>query len=539
MKPLSSLLMATLLSLSTGLCPVIGLLLLLLLPASAEPWTAGDPAPPKVTPVPADLASAPASPTPFDRLTFLAKPAPLAKDAVTSEWPRFLGPTDDAHSPETHLLADFSKGVPKLLWQVQKGDSYSTPAIQGDRLLLFHHLDKKETLECLHPETGQRYWVRDYPITYRDRYGFANGPRASPVIADGCVITLGVTSVLTCYDLATGHQLWQRDLRSEFHVPHDFFGQGSSPLVIGGKIIVNVGGKATEAPIDDSAARYEALAQPGLSVGAFDLRSGKLLWGVQDAWGASYASPVAATIHGRQVVLLYAGGEGSPAIGGLMCIDPTDGTLLDRFPWRADEYIQATGSSPVVIPGKNRVFISTAYPKRHPLGGVMVEYDQNFKARSLWQSSQFSTHWMTPIHVDGYIYGIDGETENQAQLVCFDAENGKEQWRQEVTWQDTELNGGRPAQLGIQRASLLHLDGESDDHGHGKTLCLGELGTLLWLDLSPKGCQVLSHSQLFYAPHSWCLPALRHGLLYVMQNYEEQVRGKTGQRMMCLDLRGE
>ncbi len=476
-------------------------------PLAAEPWT--DPAPPKTATL---TEQAPPAPQAFDRLTFHQAPKPLNKTAVTSEWTRFLGPNHDATSPETHLLHEWPKEELTPVWEVKKGDSYTSPAIAGDFLVLFHALDKKETIECLHPETGQRYWSYDYPMEYRDRYGFANGPRGSPVIADDHIITLGVTSVLTCLELKTGRLIWQRDLKVEFGVPQDFFGQGSTPLILDGRVIVNVGGKTTQ-----------------LCVGAFDLKTGVLLWGTKDEWTASYASPVPATLHGQPVVLVFAGGESDPASGGLLCINPKDGTVHDRFPWRADDYISVNAASPVVIAEKNRVFVSTSYPKGRPIGGVMVEFDEKLKAKEVWQSKKIAIHWMNPLYKDGYLYAVDGETERIARLVCVDANTGVEQWRKDLAWEDTELSPGKVGNMSAQRASLLMVD--------GRCLCLGELGSLLWLNLSPEDCKIEARTQLFYAPHTWCLPAVRKGLLYVMQNYEEQVRGKTGQRMLCYDLR--
>ena len=43
----------------------------------------------------------------WDGLTFHAAPKPLAKGASTENWPRFLGPHDDATTGETNLLAAF------------------------------------------------------------------------------------------------------------------------------------------------------------------------------------------------------------------------------------------------------------------------------------------------------------------------------------------------------------------------------------------------------------------------------------------------
>lgn len=471
----------------------------------------------------------------FDRLTHHADPKPLADGAKVSDWPRFLGPDHDAISTETPLLSEWPPGGPEKVWEVAMGEGYTSPAIVGDRLVIFHAIDGRETIECLERESGKRFWIHDYPVEYRDRYGFADGPRASPVVADGVVVTLGVTSRVHALDLETGEILWEIDLRSRYHVPQDFFGAGSSPLILGDKVIINVGGKAEAFdPADARRERLAKLASKGVSVAAFDLRSGDERWRVEDEWGASYASPTPAVLHGQEKVLVYAGGESDPAVGGLLCIDPETGTLHDRFPWRDEEYIQATGTSPVVIPDKNRAFITTCYPKGRPLGGVMVEYDSEFHAKEVWKSDAFAVHWMNPVLHEGHLYGIDGERENNSRLVCVDAETGEEIWEEVLTWEDRELAAmqGRsnPMQLGILRASLLKT---------GKDfLCLGEVGTLMRLRLSPGGCDIEQQSQLFYALNTWSLPVLSHGLLYVRQQADD-LAGKTGPRLICYDLRGE
>lgn len=474
-------------------------------------------------------------PQAFDRLKSHATPQPLAAGAVSADWPRVLGPGDDMATPETPLLREWPEGGPTLLWEVEMGEGYTSPAVSGDFCVIFHALEGKETVECLNRETGKRYWSRGYPVEYQDRYGFGNGPRGSPVIADGVVVTLGVTSVLCAHDLRTGAELWRKDLRAEYHVPQDFFGAGSSPLIHQGRVIVNVGGKAEAFDgFEERRERARKLATKGVSVAAFDLRTGAVAWKIEDEWGASYASPVLATLHGQKKVLIYAGGESDPAIGGLLCVDPASGTLHDRFPWRDEEYIQATGSSPVVVPEKNRAFITTCYPKNRPLGGVMVEYDAGFKAREVWRSAKVGVHWMTPLYENGHLYAIDGERENNSRLVCVDAETGGEVWEKKLEWQDSALASilgrSQPVGLSILRASLIRADG-----GY---LCLGETGSLHWLRLTPGGCEELRRCQLFYALQTWSAPVLSRGLLYVRQQ-EEGMDRKAGRRLLCYDLRAK
>ena len=50
---------------------------------------------------------------------------------------------------------------------------------------------------------------------------------------------------------------------------------------------------------------------------ALDKQTGETAWGSGDAWGPSYATPVIATIHGRDKALVFAGGESRPPTGGL------------------------------------------------------------------------------------------------------------------------------------------------------------------------------------------------------------------------------
>ena len=85
---------------------------------------------------------------------------------------------------------------------------------------------------------------------------------------------------------------------------------------------------------------------------------------------------------------------------------------------------------------------------------------------------------------------------------------------------------GRRVLLG--RASLLHAG--------GAFLCIGEQGTLLWLDLTPKGARVLAGAQLFSASGTWGAPALSKGLLYVNRSSRDHVTGE-GPALICYDLR--
>ena len=417
-------------------------------------------------------------------------PKPLAPNTAASDWPRFLGPAHNASSPETKLLKEWPKEGLPVVWELEKGKGWACPAISGERLVLFHRVGDHEVVDCLRAADGERLWHVEYDAPYRDRYGASDGPRTSPVIADGRVFTFGVTGLLHCLELATGKIVWQRDLARELQMELNFFGHGSTPLVLGNRLIINVG------------------AKDNLCVVALDTATGKQLWGARHEWGASYASPIPATLHGRECVLVFAGGESRPPTGGLLTIDANTGEVLNATPHRADIAESVNASSPVVI--GNRVFVTESYGS----GGEMIEIAPDFSAKSAWKADKFGAYFMTPVVKDGVIYGFDGQSPRLAELVAHDVASGKELWRDDL--------GGK-----FGRGSLLAVDGAH--------LALGEFGELLRLDLSRDGVKVLQRAKLFHAPETWTLPALSRGLLYVCQN-DRSADGKPA-RLICYDLR--
>jgi outer membrane protein assembly factor BamB len=448
------------------------------------------------------------TPQPNPDVTFHSKPKPLASGAITEDWPSFLGPTHNAMSTETRLLHTWPKSGPKLVWELKKDTAYSSPAISGDRLVILHRVGGDERVECLHRETGDRYWKFSYPTHFEDRYGYNNGPRASPVIDGDHVYTIGAEGKLHCFKLETGQVYWKRDLRSEFKVPQDFFGTASTPLIEGDLLIVNVG------------------APGGPSVAAFDKKTGKLVWGAGDQWGPSYASPVPANVNGHRRIFVFAGGESRPPAGGLMSIDPQSGAVDFSFPWRSKSYESVNAASPLIV--GNQVFISASYKT----GGALLDVLPGGGQSVAWTTQDLSTHFNTAIFKDGYLYGFDGRNEPDASLVCLELKTGKLMWRVNPEWEESMvIDGSEHRQtLGTFRGTLLWAD--------GKFLCLGELGHLLWLDLTPKGYKELARAWLFAARETWALPVLSHGLLYVNQNTRDVMRHDPP-RLLCYDLRGE
>lgn len=445
---------------------------------------------------------------PNPEVRFHAKPKSLPPGAKTHDWTSFLGPTHNGVSTETKLLREWPKGGPLLVWEMKKGTGYASPAIQGERLVYFHRVDNREKVECLNAETGAKYWDFSYPTDFEDRYGYNNGPRASPVIDGDRVYSYGAQGKLHCLKLETGQVIWKRDIAAEYKVPQDFFGTATNPLLEGDLLIINVG------------------APGGPSVAALHKLTGKTVWGAGDQWGPSYASPVPATVQGNRRVFVFAGGESRPPNGGLLSINPVNGAIDFTFPWRSRSYESVNAASPVVA--GNQVFISASYKT----GGALLNVSPDMKQSVAWTSQEIGTHFNTAVAKDGYLYAFDGRNEPDASLVCVELKTGKVMWRVNPEWEETlNFDGNeRKQRLGTFRGTLLAVD--------GRFLCLGELGHLLWLDLSPQGYKEMARHWLFAARETWSLPVLSRGLLYISQHSRDMLRG-TPPRLLCYDLRSE
>lgn len=443
---------------------------------------------------------------PAEGLTFHAPPKPLPAGAVTADWPHFLGPRHDATTPETKLLDRWPAGGPKKVWELAIGESYACPALSAGRLVYFHRIAGKETLDCIDPETGRRFWRFDYPVEYHDRYGFNPGPRSSALIDGDRVYAVGVTAVLHCLELKTGRVLWRRNLSEDFQIPQYFFGYGPTPLVWKDRLIVNVGGKAR----DDGT---------GTCVAAFDKLTGKTLWEVLDNWGAGYASPIVATLRGREVALVIAAGESRPSVGGLLTLDPQTGKVLDRFPWRAKAYESVIAGTPLVVDDR-RVYISETYEK----GGTLLEFDEQLKSKQLWTQRGFGLHWMMPLLLDGHLYGFAGRNPPDTEFKCLDLATGK------IVWSDDTRFTAEGRTQSFFRASLLRAG--------DRIFCLGEDGLFAEYSLTPRGAVTKQRVRLFHATSTWTLPALHRGLLYVVHHERDTLSGAPP-RLICYDFRGE
>ena len=382
---------------------------------------------------------------------------PLAAVLAANDWPQFLGPSRNGSYVGAPLNEKWPSTGPRIIWRKQVGQGLSGPVVAGKRLILFHRVDDREVVESFDALTGTAQWRHAYPTTYRDDFGFDEGPRAVPVVAAGMVFTYGAEGKLHAVDLAMGKPLWNVDAMRQFDVAKGFFGAAGSPLVEGGKVIANVGGKKA-------------------GIVAFDAKTGKVLWtATTDA--ASYSSGVAATILGRRYAVFL-------TRANLVGLDPADGQVRFQRAWSARQAASVNAATPIVV--GNRIFVSAEYGP----GAGVLQFDGS-KLADMWLSDEvLSNHYATSVLHDGRLYGFHGRQEFGPVFRAVDLQSGK------VLWSTGRFGAGSVTLAG------------------NRLVIVRESGELVLAVASPTSFQQVAAAQIL--PETVrAYPALADGILYL------------------------
>jgi outer membrane protein assembly factor BamB len=389
-------------------------------------------------------------------LTSLVVALAAAVHLAAEDWPQFLGPERNGVYRGPVLAETWGPQGPRVVWRKQVGAGFAGPAVVQGRVILFHRVGNEEVVESLDARTGNAQWRYAYATSYRDDFGFDEGPRAVPVVADGIVYTFGAEGQLHAIDLAKGTRMWSEDAMRRFKVPKGFFGAAGSPLVEDGRVLANVGG-------------------PEAGIVAFDAKNGKVLW-TATSDQASYSSAVGATIGGRRLAIFL-------TRAGLVGLDPATGRVQFQRPWRARIAASVNAATPLVI--GDLLFISAEYGP-----GAGVFRLEGSMLTELWASNDVLTnHYATSVHHAGHLYGFHGRQEFGQSFRAVELRTGKVRWNQ-----DRFLAG------------TVTLAGD-------RLVILRERGELVLAPASPDGFKPLARAQILPGTVR-AFPALSDGLLF-------------------------
>ena len=319
-----------------------------------------------------------------------------ASCAWAQDWSQWRGANRDGKATGFKAPDAWPKELNQK-WKVAVGRGDATPAIVGDKLFIFARDDANELTVCLDAATGKELWKDKYEAqAATEPRGQHPGPRSSPTVADGKVVTYGVRGTLSCLDAATGNKLWRKD---DFGAFPRFF-TGSSPLVADGLCIAELGGENKGGVV------------------AYDLATGAEKWKWTED-GSGYSSPTLLTVAGTKMIAAMT----AKKVVGLAL---ADGKLLWEMPFAA-QGMSYNAATPIVDG-------DTVYCSGSGRGTKAIKVEKSgdaFAAKELWSNADSGVQFNTPVLKNGQLYGIT----QKGDLFCLNAKDGKTLWT-------TKLGGG-------------------------------------------------------------------------------------------------
>ncbi len=321
--------------------------------------------------------------------------------SLADDWPQWGGAKRDLVWRESGIVDRLPEGKLPRVWSKRIGEGYAGPAVANGLVFITDRIHGRgregtERILALNAETGQEVWKHEYSCLYDISY--PAGPRATPVIDDGRLYTVGAVGHLFCFDAANGDVLWSKEFQRDFGTRLPTWGMAASPLVDGDQLITLVGGRN------------------GLIV-SFDKKTGEERWRALNDPAIGYCPPVIFKFgETRQLIVWHPSAVSS--------IDPKNG----KVNWEVPFEIRAglTLATPRQV--DNRLFLTAFYN-----GSMMLKVAPDGSgAEIVWKGSSNSEintdglHGLmcTPYFDGKHIYGVG----SFGQLRCLDAKTGKRLW---------------------------------------------------------------------------------------------------------------
>jgi outer membrane protein assembly factor BamB len=400
----------------------------------------------------------------------------LLSSVPGADWPQWRGPNRDGVWDESGIIEAFPREGLKIEWRAPVALGWSSPIVAGDRLWLtdveIENSKARERVLCFNVTSGKLLWTHRYDVNYPDWALGPNGggPRATPILQDGRVYTLGALGDLICFNANTGEIAWSKSLAKEYGVK-EFSGITASPLIEGSLLILYICGK------------------PDACVVALNKDTGVEAWRALDDM-FSYSSPIVISAGGQRQIIVWT----QEAVTSL---NPATGQVW----WR--ELVRTPGDQAVSTP----VFCDN----RLLIAGLMLKLNEDRPGASiLWPESRAASkrvlsNTSTAFVRGGYVYSakISGE------LVCLDARTGDEVWKADTV---TKAGNGSSIHLTLNGGSFLLFTDE---------------GNLIRARLNEKGYEELSRIHLLDPTYSygkrkvaWTPPAYANRHVFVRSDQE-------------------
>lgn len=340
------------------------------------------------------------------------------RSITAADWPQWRGPARDGQIPAKWFPETWHQEL-KPLWRAKAGMGHASPIIVGETIYLYSRIDENEVLQAYALKTGELQWEKLYPAPYKVNpaaEGHGAGPKSTPWGDETSIVTVGISGIVSCWDVKTQKLRWQKDFTGQFPRTSPLYGAAASPIVHDDAVIVPLGGH------DEG------------SIYAFYLQSGDAKWNSLND-GPGYASPVIAEIEGGEQLITQTQTR-------LVSLNPEDGKLL--WSRKLTTPYDQNSITPVVV--GNQVLLAGTRTRTALI--TIVQQAGRWHEITKWSNEAIPLYMSTPVVHGRRLFGFS--EREKGHLFCADLATGTINW-------STAGRLGDNAALFISRDTLLAL----------------------------------------------------------------------------------
>lgn len=317
---------------------------------------------------------------------------------LKQDWPWWRGPSSNGVAAPGQKPVTTWSNKENIIWKTSvPGRGHSSPIVVDNNVILTtaEKSSGTQSVICFNRKTGKQLW-----ITQINQGGFPKSihkknTHTSPTVACNGQTLFATFNNHDSVQLAAltleGKVIWKKSAGTFKPVKYQF-GYAPSPLLYKSSVIVS-----------------SEFGDQGF-IAAFDQKTGEEQWRTPRIKISSYSTPIIARVSGK-VQLFITGGV------RVSSYNPDTGKLL----WATPAVAHATCGT--MAWHNDLVFASGGYPEKET---VAVKADGS--GTVVWRNKQKRYEQSMLVH-DGYLYAF----ADTGVAYCWNANNGKEQWRQRLT----------------------------------------------------------------------------------------------------------
>jgi len=315
------------------------------------------------------------------------------------DWPQWRGPLRDGRILGVPVPTTWPTTWKKV-WQLKVGEGHSSPVVVGEIVYLFTREGEEEVVRALSLSSGKVLWERRYPAPYEVNpaaHAHGKGPKSTPVVASGKLVTLGISGILSCWATSDGNLVWQHRFADRFPETSPLYGTAMSPIVVGDRVIAHVGGHNRGA------------------LCAWDLETGKQLW----EWpgdGPAYSSPILVELHGKPQLV-------TQSQRFCLGVDVSSGKILWQIPFTTQYDVN------IVTPVLWRDLVIFSGFRRGTTAYRLRPSNDQWTVEEVWHTREVSMYMNTPVVCKDRLVGL--AQEQRGQFFAMDPASGRVLWKSE------------------------------------------------------------------------------------------------------------